>query len=60
LIYPAGIALPTQPVKLDQCSTITNVQRFIENHLATAREYNGIQSFEPYLNRLQTLKQQLS
>jgi len=58
--YFAGITLPTQPVKLDQCSTITNVSRFIESHLATAKEYNGIQSFEPCLNRLQTLKERLS
>ncbi len=58
--YFASIALPTQPVKLDQCSTVTNVQRFIEGHLATVKNYNGVQTFEPYLNRLQTLKLQLS
>jgi len=58
--YFASIALPTQPVKLDQCSTVTNVQRFIEGHLATVKNYNGVQTFEPYLNRLQTLKQILS
>jgi len=54
------IALPDKPIKLDQCSTVTNVRRFIKSHLATVKEYNGVRSFEPYLNRLQTLKQQLS
>jgi len=57
--YFTGITLPTQPVKLDQCSTITNVQRFIESHFATVKEYNGVRSFEPYLDRLKTLQLKL-
>jgi len=53
----AGIALPAQSLKLNQCSTITNVQRFIESHLATVREYNGNETFRPSLDRLQELKE---
>lgn len=36
--YFTGIALPTQPIKLNRCSTITNCSLFIENHFATVKE----------------------
>lgn len=58
--YFAGIALPTQPVKLNKCSTITNCSLFIESHFATVKANNGKQTFLPYLNRLQELKQVLT
>ena len=51
-----GIALPTQPVKLNQFSTITNVSLFIESHLTTIRANTGKRSFLPYLSRLKNLK----
>lgn len=58
--YFAGIALPTQPVKLNRCSTITNCSLFIESHFATVKANNGKRTFLPYLNRLQELKQVLT
>lgn len=58
--YFAGMALPTQPVKLNQCSTITNCSLFIESHFATVKANNGKRTFLPYLNRLQELKQVLT
>lgn len=58
--YFAGIALPTQPVKLNKCSTITNCSLFIESHFATVKANNGKRTFLPYLNRLQELKQVLT
>jgi len=58
--YFAGIALPTQPVKLNRCSTITNCSLFIESHFATLKANNGKRNFSPYLNRLQELKQVLT
>lgn len=58
--YFAGIALPPQPVKLNQCSTITNCSLFIESHFATVKANNGKRTFLPYLNRLQELKQVLT
>ena len=58
--YFAGIALPPQPVKLNQCSTITNCPLFIESHFATVKANNGKRTFLPYLNRLQELKQVLT
>jgi len=58
--YFTGIALPTQPVKLNRCSTITNCSLFIESHFATVKANNGKRTFLPYLNRLQELKQVLT
>jgi hypothetical protein len=56
----AGVTLPTQPIKLNGCSTITNCSLFIESHFATVKTYNGNQTLLPYLNRLQELKQILT
>jgi len=55
--YFTGITLPTQPIRLNQCSTVTNVQLFIDSHFATAKAHTGKETFLPYLNRLQELKQ---
>jgi hypothetical protein len=54
--YFARITLPTQPVKLNRCSTITNCSLFVESHFATVKANNGNRTFLPYLNRLQELK----
>jgi hypothetical protein len=35
--YFASIELPTQPVKLNRCSTITDCSLFIESHFATVK-----------------------
>src|SRR5574344_517217 len=58
--YFASIKLPTQPVKLNRCSTITDCSLFIESHFATVKGNNGNRTFLPYLNRLQELKQVLT
>ena len=58
--YFTGITLPTQPVKLNQCSIVTNVSLFLESHFATLKNYNGNKTFLPYLNRLQEMKQVLT
>jgi hypothetical protein len=58
--YFAGIALPTQPVKLNRCSTITNCSLFIESHFAFVKTNKCKQTFLPYLLRLQELKQILN
>ena len=58
--YFTGIALPTKPIKLNSCSTITNCSLFIESHFATVKANNGKRTFLPYLNRLQELKQVLT
>lgn len=58
--YFTSIELPTQPVKLNRCSTITDCSLFIESHFATVKANNGKRTFLPYLNRLQELKQVLT
>jgi hypothetical protein len=58
--YFASITIPTQPIKLNRCSTITNCSLFIESHLATVKANNGKRTFLPYLNRLKELKQVLT
>src|SRR5690606_25674809 len=35
--YFAVIELPTQPIRLNPCSTITNVSLFIKSHFATVK-----------------------
>ena len=55
--YFASIELPTQPIKLNRCSTITDCSLFIKSHFATVKANNGKRTFLPYLNRLQELKQ---
>lgn len=54
--YFAGIALPTQPIKLNGCSIITDCSLFVKSHIATLKANNGKRIFLPYLNRLQELK----
>jgi hypothetical protein len=54
--YFTGITLPTQPVKLNNCSTITSCSLFIESHFATVKAQKGNRIFLPYLKRLQELK----
>ncbi|MCD4697864.1 MAG: DUF6371 domain-containing protein [Bacteroidales bacterium] len=58
--YFANIALPTEPVKLNKCSTVTDCSLFIKSHFATLKGNNGKRTFLPYLNRLQELKQILT
>ena len=58
--YFSGIELPTQPVKLNKCSTIKDCSLFIESHFATVKANNGNETFLPYLERLKKLKQILT
>ena len=55
--YFTRIALPTQPLKLNKCSTITNCSLFVESHFATVKANNGNSSYLPYLERLNSLKE---
>ncbi len=58
--YFAKISLPTQPLKLNPYTTITNVSKFIDSHLATVKANSDKRTFMPYLHRLQELKQRLT
>ena len=58
--YFASIELPTQPIRLNQCSVITDCSQFIKSHIATVKANNGKRTFLPYLKRLQELKEVLT
>jgi hypothetical protein len=58
--YFTNITLPTQPVKLNRCSTIINCSLFIESHFFTVKANSNKRTFLPYLNRLQELRQILN
>ena len=58
--YFSGIELPTQPVKLNNYSTITNCTLFIKSHFSAVKDNNGNETFLPFLYRLKELKQVLT
>jgi len=57
--YFKTATLPTDPVRLNQCSTITDVYLFVRSHLSIVETHNGNKTFLPYLDRLKELKQYL-
>ena len=55
--YFAKTKISNQPLKLNQCSTVTNVPLYLQSHFAAVNNNKGKRTFLPYLNRLQELKQ---
>jgi hypothetical protein len=51
--YFAGIALPTEPIRLTAGETITDLPKFIDSHLNTLRANNGNMTFIATLNRIE-------
>lgn len=58
--YFLSIELPTEPIKLNQCSTITDVRGFIQTTIETARTYSGKPIGQPYLDDLKELQKILN
>ena len=54
--YFLNTPFPLKPIQLNQCSTITDIGKFVKSHLETVKRYNGKRSFLPYLERLRQLK----
>lgn len=48
--------LPTAPIKLDTCSTIIDLSKFVSSHLSIVKAQNGNPCYLPYLDRLCLLK----
>lgn len=48
--------LPTEPFRLNACSTIVDVNKFVDTNIAIVREYNGRGTVMPNINRLRELK----
>lgn len=49
--------IPSYPVKLNTCTIITDVSKFLDTHFASLKANNGNRKFIPYLDRLKDLKQ---
>lgn len=54
--YFDTVKLPENPLKLNKCTTIINIQSFVISNLYIVNTYNGNKTFKPYLERLQKLK----
>lgn len=52
--------LPAGPVRIDSCTVVTDVQKFLQVELSIVRAHMGQSRYEPYLNRLKLLKKALS
>lgn len=57
--YFTGITTTAQPIVLNQGTTITNIQLFIDSHLKAVKANSGNPTFQPYLERLIQLKSAL-
>lgn len=58
-VFFAGVALPNQPIKLNDYTTITNCALFVESHIETLKRNNGNHNFLPFLDRLKQLKDKI-
>lgn len=54
-----SIALPCEPVSLNQHTKIIDVKQFVEGHIRFARNNNGNRIFKGYFDRLNELKEVL-
>lgn len=57
--YFSGIELPSQPIKLNQCTIITDVDNFVKSHLNNIKGKESKKVLKPYFNRLHELKKYL-
>jgi len=55
-IFFQNIENPPTNIKLNQCSTIIDLDKFVTSHLAVLKANNGNISFLPFLERLRELK----
>ncbi|KXK40898.1 MAG: hypothetical protein UZ09_BCD002000061 [Bacteroidetes bacterium OLB9] len=58
--YFKSIEIPTQPVKINSYSTITDCKEYIKAHITIVKANNGKETFLPHLNRLHELRQFLT
>lgn len=59
-IFLKSVTIPTEPIRLNQCSVINNPILFISGHLATVKYNNGKRTFLPYLYRLEQFREILT
>ena len=54
------VKLPVEPIRIDKCSQITNIELFIKSHMNIVKGQNGNMRYKPYLERLNEVKFLLS
>jgi len=54
------VKISGEPIKLNECSQIIDINLFIKSHLETVKAQNGNKRYTPYLERLNALKTILS
>jgi len=52
-------SLPTQSIKLNDCTIITDIPTFLDSHFLKIKHYNGTRVGQPYLESLKALKNHL-
>jgi len=53
----SGLDLPSEPWKLNVCTTVVNTKGFVDSSLASLKANNGNPTFHPELQRLQKAKE---
>ena len=48
--------LPAGLIRIDSCTVVDDVQKFIQVEISIVRSHNGQYRYRPYWNRLQLLK----
>lgn len=59
-VFFNSIDIPSKDIRLSPCEVITDAEKFITSHFEYVKRYNGNNTFEPYLMRLEKLKDKLS
>jgi len=52
--------LPAGEIRLDSCTVVNDVQKFVQAELSIVKAHNGQHRYQPYFERLQQLKIVLS
>lgn len=52
--------LPAGSVRIDSCTVVNDVQKFVQVELSIVKAHNGQYRYQPYFQRLQQLKIVLS
>ncbi len=55
--FYSEISFPEVPIRLNECSFITDVSKFVQSNLTMVKTNNGNPAYQPYLIRLKKLKQ---
>ena len=58
-MYFTSMENPTHSVILNRCSTLSNLDQFIESHLTIVKANNGKETFTHYIERLSKAKEQI-